>query len=188
MPLKINNHFSRRGHIECKLKFTLVPIRLYISLSHHRQCLTSSEFGSKLNPPLKRPVEDDEDSSSDNDSNDKKKIAFGIKRDDNEASLKKKIAASSISIKLGAPASKPTSSAPALKPKIGTAALAFNDEDEDEEEEMPPEAKMRMKNIGRDTPTSSGPNSFGKSRMGFCDSKKMYERKLREIQDQLEDK
>lgn len=51
--------------------------------------------------------------------------------------------------------SKPTSSAPALKPKIGTAALAFNDEDEDEEEEMPPEAKMRMKNIGRFVKCSS---------------------------------
>lgn len=39
-----------------------------------------------------------------------------------------------------------------LKPKVGAAAAAFStgdDDDDDEEEEMPPEAKMRMKNIGR---------------------------------------
>ena len=42
----------------------------------------------------------------------------------------------------------------------------FNADDSDSEEEMPPEAKMRMKNIGKDTPTSSGPNSFGKTKQG----------------------
>lgn len=39
-----------------------------------------------------------------------------------------------------------------LKPKVGAAAAVFStgdDDDDDEEEEMPPEAKMRMKNIGR---------------------------------------
>lgn len=39
-----------------------------------------------------------------------------------------------------------------LKPKVGAAAAAFStgdDDDDEEEEEMPPEAKMRMKNIGR---------------------------------------
>ena len=37
-----------------------------------------------------------------------------------------------------------------MKPKVGSAAAVFGDEDEDDdEEEMPPEAKMRMKNIGR---------------------------------------
>ncbi|KAF0289710.1 PEST proteolytic signal-containing nuclear protein [Amphibalanus amphitrite] len=55
-----------------------------------------------------------------------------------------------ISMKLG---SKPPSSGPApaalLKPKSLLAARAFGDGDsDDEEEEMPPEAKMRMKNIG----------------------------------------
>ena len=43
---------------------------------------------------------------------------------------------------------------------------AFNDES-DEEEEMPLEAKLRMKNIGKGTPTASGPNSFGKTSQGF---------------------
>ncbi|KAK8777228.1 hypothetical protein V5799_029433 [Amblyomma americanum] len=57
-------------------------------------------------------------------------------------------------------------------------AEAFN-QSSDEEEEMPPEAKMRMRNIGRDTPTSAGPNSFGKTRKGFCDVKKVFERDLK---------
>lgn len=40
--------------------------------------------------------------------------------------------------------------ASALKPKVGAAASVFGSEDDDDvEEEMPPEAKMRMKNIGR---------------------------------------
>ncbi|XP_054268376.1 PEST proteolytic signal-containing nuclear protein-like [Macrosteles quadrilineatus] len=54
----------------------------------------------------------------------------------------------------------------------------FNDES-DEEEEMPPEAKMRMRNIGRETPTSAGPNSFGKTKQGFCDAKKVFEKNLK---------
>ena len=33
----------------------------------------------------------------------------------------------------------------------------------------------------RDTPTSSGPNSFGKTKKGFCDAKKIFEKNLREI-------
>lgn len=47
-----------------------------------------------------------------------------------------------------------------------TISNVFNADESDEEEEMPPEAKMRMKNIGKDTPTSSGPNSFGKTKQG----------------------
>lgn len=43
---------------------------------------------------------------------------------------------------------------------------------------MPPEAKMRMRNLGRDTPTSSGPNSFGKGKLGFLDRRKVYEREM----------
>ncbi|KAK6627932.1 hypothetical protein RUM43_002180 [Polyplax serrata] len=58
-------------------------------------------------------------------------------------------------------------------------AAIFNSDDEDEPEEMPPEAKMRMRNIGRDTPTSAGPNSFGKTKQGFCDSKKVFEKSLK---------
>ncbi|XP_045554435.1 PEST proteolytic signal-containing nuclear protein isoform X2 [Salmo salar] len=47
------------------------------------------------------------------------------------------------------------------------------------EEEMPAEAKMRMKNIGRETPTSAGPNSFNKGKQGFSDHQKLWERKLK---------
>lgn len=69
----------------------------------------------------------------------------------------------------------------AEKPKVITVAKAFNnDSDSDEVEEMPAECRMRMRNIGRDTPTSSGPNSFGKTKMGFIDSKKIFEKSLRE--------
>uniref|UniRef100_A0A1Q3F8E3 PEST proteolytic signal-containing nuclear protein n=1 Tax=Culex tarsalis TaxID=7177 RepID=A0A1Q3F8E3_CULTA len=57
-------------------------------------------------------------------------------------------------------------------------ANAFADDSDDEPEEMPAECRMRMRNIGRETPTSSGPNSFGKTKHGFCDSKKMLEKKL----------
>uniref|UniRef100_A0A1B6KBP5 PEST proteolytic signal-containing nuclear protein n=1 Tax=Graphocephala atropunctata TaxID=36148 RepID=A0A1B6KBP5_9HEMI len=55
----------------------------------------------------------------------------------------------------------------------------FNDESDESEEEMPPEAKMRMRNIGRETPTSAGPNSFGKTKQGFCDAKKVFEKNLK---------
>ena len=48
-----------------------------------------------------------------------------------------------------------------------------------EPEEMPPEAKMRMKNIGRDTPTSAGPNSFNKGKHGFSDNQKLWERNIK---------
>lgn len=82
------------------------------------------------------------------------------------------------------------------KPKI-TVASVFNQDSDSEPEEMPPEARMRMRNIGRytfniqiissyscivlrDTPTSAGPNSFGKTKHGFCDAKKVFEKSLKE--------
>jgi hypothetical protein len=37
----------------------------------------------------------------------------------------------------------------APKPKSNLVAAAFNEDSDSEPEEMPPEAKMRMKNIGR---------------------------------------
>ncbi|XP_035709587.1 PEST proteolytic signal-containing nuclear protein [Folsomia candida] len=87
-------------------------------------------------------------------------------------------AASGIQIKMIQPIVKPASkAASALKPKI---ASVFNVDDDDDEEEMPPECKMRMKNIGRETPTSAGPNSFGKTKLGFCNSIQIKERKLEE--------
>lgn len=57
-------------------------------------------------------------------------------------------------------------------------ASVFGADDSDSEEEMPEEAKMRMKNVGRETITSSGPNSFGKTRQGFTDTKKLYEKNM----------
>ncbi|XP_071344871.1 PEST proteolytic signal-containing nuclear protein-like isoform X1 [Trachinotus anak] len=89
-----------------------------------------------------------------------------------------------ISIKLGATVSvqqkkKPKEPVPSLPPKKPGLASVFNEDDDSEPEEMPPEAKMRMKNIGRDTPTSAGPNSFNKGKQGFSDNQKLWERKLK---------
>lgn len=67
-----------------------------------------------------------------------------------------------------------------LKP---TANAFAGDDSDDEPEEMPAECRMRMRNIGRETPTSSGPNSFGKTKHGFCDSKKIFEKKLNSLND-----
>ncbi|XP_069508804.1 PEST proteolytic signal-containing nuclear protein [Ambystoma mexicanum] len=80
-----------------------------------------------------------------------------------------------ISIKLATTKAKEV--APAV-PKVRTVASVFN-EDDSEPEEMPPEAKMRMKNIGRDTPTSAGPNSFNKGKHGFSDNQKLWERNIK---------
>lgn len=55
--------------------------------------------------------------------------------------------ASAISIKLGS--TKPKETVPTLAPKTLSVAAAFNEDEDSEPEEMPPEAKMRMKNIGR---------------------------------------
>ncbi|XP_058427424.1 PEST proteolytic signal-containing nuclear protein-like [Marmota monax] len=54
-------------------------------------------------------------------------------------------------------------------------AAAFNEDEDSEPEEMPPGAKMRMKNTGRDTPTSAGPNSFNKGKQRFSDNQKPWE-------------
>ncbi|XP_051993975.1 PEST proteolytic signal-containing nuclear protein-like isoform X1 [Xyrauchen texanus] len=87
-----------------------------------------------------------------------------------------------ISIKLGA--SKPKEPTPALPTKKTGLASVFDEDDDSEPEEMPPEAKMRMKNIGRETPTSAGPNSFNKGKQGFSDHQKLWERKLKSQNDQ----
>ncbi|XP_075291990.1 PEST proteolytic signal-containing nuclear protein isoform X3 [Opisthocomus hoazin] len=85
--------------------------------------------------------------------------------------------ASAISIKLAA--NKPKEPVPTLAPKTLSVAAAFNEDEDSEPEEMPPEAKMRMKNIGRDTPTSAGPNSFNKGKHGFSDNQKLWERNIK---------
>jgi len=76
---------------------------------------------------------------------------------------------------------KPPSAPPSLpisRPKSKLLAAAFGDDSSDEEEEIPPEAKMRMRNVGRDTPTSAGPNSYAKGKLGFSDNKRVTERGL----------
>lgn len=75
-----------------------------------------------------------------------------------------------------------------VKPKSISVANVFNPDSESDEEEMPPEAKMRMKNIGRDTPTAAGPNSFGKGKLGFCDRTKLFERDLKKQMDEVGEK
>jgi hypothetical protein len=44
---------------------------------------------------------------------------------------------------------------------------------------------MKMRNVGRETITSSGPNSFGKTRQGFTDSNKLFERQLQAAMDHV---
>lgn len=34
--------------------------------------------------------------------------------------------------------------------------------------------------VYRDTPTSAGPNSYGKTKQGFCNVKKVFEKNLKE--------
>lgn len=57
-----------------------------------------------------------------------------------------------------------------------TVASVFNCDSSEEEEEIPMQARMRMRNVGKNTPTSSGPNSFGKTKRGFTDTVKMWEK------------
>uniref|UniRef100_A0A2K5EYU3 PEST proteolytic signal-containing nuclear protein n=1 Tax=Aotus nancymaae TaxID=37293 RepID=A0A2K5EYU3_AOTNA len=63
--------------------------------------------------------------------------------------------------------------------KLGSMAAAFNEDKDSEPEEMPPEAKMNMKNIGRDTPTSAGPNSFNKGKHGFSDNQQLWKQNIK---------
>lgn len=79
----------------------------------------------------------------------------------------------------------PTTVLPPAKKPMSVAA-AFGDDSDSEPEEMPAEAKMRMKNVGRDTPTAAGPNSFGKSRLGFCDTQRTHERLMKEIAEKVD--
>ena len=97
-----------------------------------------------------------------------------------------------IAIKIGSTSSKSspivgaTSQQVTKKPQPKkSVASVFNVDSSDEEEEMPVEAKMRMRNVGRETITSSGPNSFGKTKQGFTDANKLFERKLKEDMDRV---
>lgn len=118
----------------------------------------------------------------------KQKITMGFNKTFSSAKTsQEKKSLAPISIKLGAQVAftKIKEPNPKLKKASASVAEIFN-QDSDDEEEMPPEAKMRMRNIGRDTPTSAGPNSFGKTRQGFCDVKKVFERQLKKQVDRPE--
>ncbi|XP_053276620.1 PEST proteolytic signal-containing nuclear protein [Pleuronectes platessa] len=136
-------------------------------------CSTARAEGSAVKRTSQHltPEEDDDESSADPPAPCKvPKIGFSM-----PAKMGKK--SNPISIKLGAP--KPKEPVPPVPPKKSGLASVFDDSDDSEPEEMPPEAKMRMKNIGRETPTSAGPNSFNKGKQGFSDQKKLWERKLK---------
>ncbi|OQR73453.1 PEST proteolytic signal-containing nuclear protein-like [Tropilaelaps mercedesae] len=87
-------------------------------------------------------------------------------------------------IKISLSAKKPETPATAISSKARskppTVASVFNDSDESEPEEMPTEARIRMRNIGKHTPTSAGPNSYGKTNRGFTDRRAEIEKQLRE--------
>lgn len=44
-----------------------------------------------------------------------------------------------------------------------------------------------MRNIGKHTPTSCGPNSYGKTKLGFVDNKKIFEKKMNQMLKDLDD-
>jgi hypothetical protein len=45
-----------------------------------------------------------------------------------------------------------------------------------------------MRNVGRETITSAGPNSFGKTKQGFTDTNKLYEKQLKEAMEKVANK
>jgi len=59
------------------------------------------------------------------------------------------------------------------------------DSDSEEEEEIPAEARMKMRNVGRETITSAGPNSYGKTRGGFIDEAAMFNREMLQLQEKV---
>ncbi|XP_072764379.1 PEST proteolytic signal-containing nuclear protein [Anoplolepis gracilipes] len=124
--------------------------------------------------PLRSEEHCDSDDSNQSEAK-KQKLAFGFGK--KAGSEQKK----GIQIKLGS-VSKPAPKATTVQKP--TVASVFNTDEDDEPEEMPAEAKMRMRNIGRETPTSAGPNSFGKTKQGFCDSKKIFEKTLKKAMEE----
>lgn len=106
----------------------------------------------------------------------KPKISLNMKKPMQSA---KKPSGPAIQIKFNAQKT-PASTQPVLKRPSSSVAAVFGDFSDEEPEEMPPEAKMRMRNRGRNTPTSAGPNSFGKTKYGFIDSKKVFEKNLKQ--------
>ncbi|KAL0274727.1 UNVERIFIED_CONTAM: hypothetical protein PYX00_002785 [Menopon gallinae] len=114
------------------------------------------------------------------DSSKRQKVAFGLssKQSGSDSKTVNSKGSSKPGIQIKLNSQKNNVPIPPVKSRP-TAAIFNNDDDDEEPEEMPPEARMRMRNIGRDTPTSAGPNSFGKTKQGFCDSKKVFEKSLK---------
>nr|XP_057945363.1 PEST proteolytic signal-containing nuclear protein-like [Doryrhamphus excisus] len=141
-------------------------------------CSTVAGGATSLKRTSQHLASDDEDEAPGDPPAPRKatKIDFGL----SSQSVKK---SNPISIKLGA--SKPKEPVPTLPAKKPGMPSVFNEDDDSEPEEMPPEAKMRMKNIGRETPTSAGPNSFNKGKQGFSDHQKLWEKKLKAQADKL---
>ncbi|VUZ41729.1 unnamed protein product [Hymenolepis diminuta] len=75
--------------------------------------------------------------------------------------------------------------APKVRPLSEDVAQVFGEDESEEEEEMPVEARIRMRNKGRETPTSSGPNSFGKSRYGFIDRRALQNKQLEALNEMV---
>ncbi|KAJ9576302.1 hypothetical protein L9F63_006846 [Diploptera punctata] len=146
--------------------------------------VTPSTIGSSQNGSETDQTPDDAVPTGDEGAK-KQKLSFGYTKklflkpeDKNLDGTSKK----GIQIKLGGQTTS------AVKSQSLAVAAAFNLDDEEEPEEMPPEARMRMRNIGRETPTSAGPNSFGKTKQGFCDAKKIFEKTMKKAMDSAEDK
>ncbi|CAF1141976.1 unnamed protein product [Didymodactylos carnosus] len=86
-----------------------------------------------------------------------------------------------IQIKLNTTAKKPDNSSSIQQPSKKLLSPLFSQEDEEEETElMPTEARIRMRNLGKDTQTSAGPNSFFKTKLGFVDRRRLFDKKLHE--------
>jgi hypothetical protein len=89
-----------------------------------------------------------------------------------------KLGGSGIKLKLGQ--SQQAVATPSLgnvvksKPKPNVSSVFNTEDSEDSDEEIPPEARMKMRNIGAQTITSSGPNSFGKTKQGFTDCNRSF--------------
>ena len=59
-----------------------------------------------------------------------------------------------------------------LTPKTLSVAAALQEDEDSEPEDMPAEAKIGLKNIEKDTPTSAAPNPFNKEKRSFPDIQK----------------
>jgi len=134
-------------------------------------------MSKRLSTEIENSVKDGE--SKEKPQQDKKlKLSFGM--------MKKPLPAKTgIKITLNTPSTKEPPVLP--KPASKSVAAVFGDLSDEEPEEMPKEARMRMRNIGRDTPTSAGPNSFGKTKHGFCNTGKLMEKTLKEATNALID-